>query len=186
MATSTGLQCASFNCYSYSYNIIDHVRVLTKISFLCFPQEQSERNAWCNLIKRRENKDGFRISKSTRVCEKHFLPEKIYRPPGDTRKRLIQGGRSALHPQNNFTFIKKHRKELLRPSPRKNVRVADCSEQQYDVQQDLFETDDNIQLDDSPVDFEKTTKGLTDNLRPMTLIILQKLSLKDRNIQLKS
>ena len=48
MAQSTGLQCASFNCYSYSYNFIDHVRVPTKISFFCFPQEQSERNAWCN------------------------------------------------------------------------------------------------------------------------------------------
>ena len=146
MATSTGLQCASFNCYSYSYNIIDHVRVLTKISFLCFPQEQSERNAWCNLIKRRENKDGFRISKSTRVCEKHFLPEKIYRPPGDTRKKLIHGVRLVLHPCNNFTFTEKHRKEPLRRSPRIKAKVADCSEQQYDVQQNLFETDDNIQL----------------------------------------
>ena len=172
MATSTGLQCASFNCYSYSYNIIDQVRVLTKISFLCFPQEQSERNAWCNLIKRRENKDGFRISKSTRVCEKHFLPEKIYRLPWGTQKRLIQGARQVLHPWNNFTFIEKHQKEPLRRSTRKKVKVAGCSEQQYDVPQGLFETDDNIQLDDSPVDFEKTTKGLTDNLRPMTLIIL--------------
>ena len=163
MAKSTGLQCASFNCYSYSYNFIDHVRVPTKISFFCFPQEQSERNAWCNLIKRRENKDGFRISKSTRVCEKHFLPEKIYRPPGRTRKILIQGARPVLHPWNNFTFIEKHRKEPQRRSPRKKVKVADCSEQQYDVQQqDLFETDDNIQLDDSPVDFEKKTKGLND------------------------
>ena len=158
MATSTGLQCASFNCYSYSYNIIDHVRVLTKISFLCFPQEQSERNAWCNLIKRRENKDGFR--------------KKIYRLPWGTQKRLIQGARQVLHPWNNFTFIEKHQKEPLRRSTRKKVKVAGCSEQQYDVPQGLFETDDNIQLDDSPVDFEKTTKGLTDNLRPMTLIIL--------------
>ena len=30
------------------------------------------------------------------------------------------------------------------------------------MQQHLFETDDNIELDDSPVDFEKTTLGLTD------------------------
>ena len=93
---------------------------------------------------------------------KHFLPEKIYRPPVGTRKRLIQGARPVLHPWNNFTFIEKHRKEPLRRSPRKKGKVADCSEQQYDVQQDLFETDDNIQLDDSPVDFEKTTKDLTD------------------------
>ena len=95
------------------------------------------------------------------MCE-NFLPKKIYRPPRCTRKRLIQGARPVLHPWNNFTFIEKHRKEPLRRSPRKNVKVADCSEQQYDVQQDLFETDGNIQLDDSPVDFEKTTKGLTD------------------------
>ena len=113
------------------------------------------------MIKRRENEDGFRITKSTRVCEKHFLPEKIYRPPGDTRKKLIHGVRLVLHPCNNFTFTEKHRNEPLRRSPRIKAKVADCSEQQYDVQQNLFETDDNIQLDDSPVDLEKTTKGLT-------------------------
>ena len=167
MAQSTGLQCASFNCYSYSYNFIDHVRVPTKNSFFCFPQEQSERDAWCYLIKRSENKDGFRISKSIRVCEKHFLPENICRPPGGTRKRLTQGAWLILHPWNNFKLIEKHRKEPLRWSPRKKVREADCSEQQDDVQQDLFDTDDNIQFDDSSVDFGKTTKGLTDNASQM-------------------
>ena len=69
---------------------------------------------------------------------------------------MIQRATPILHPWNNFTLIKKHRKEPLRRSPRKKVKIADCSEQQ-----DSFETDDNIQLDDSPVDFEQTTKGLT-------------------------
>ena len=69
--------------------------------------------------------------------EKHFLPEKMYRPPGGTQKRLIQGARPILHPWNNFTLIEKHRKELLRQSPRKKVKVADSSEQQYDVRQNL-------------------------------------------------
>ena len=127
-----------------------------------FSPRTVRKDAWCNLIKRRENKDGFRISKSTRVFENHFLPENIYGPPGGTRKRLIQGARPVLHPWNNFTFIEKHRKEPLRRSPRKKGKVADCSEQQYDVQQDLFEPDDNIHLDDSPVDFEKTTKDVID------------------------
>ena len=145
MAKSTGLQCASFNCCSYSYSFIDHVRVPTKISFFFSLQEQSESNAWCNLIKRKENEDGFRITKSTQVCEKHFLAEKIYRLPGGTRKKLIHGARPVLRPCNNFTFTEKHRKEPLRRSPRIKVKVADCSEQQYDMQQDLFETDGNIQ-----------------------------------------
>ena len=78
-----------------------------------------------------------------------------------TRKRLIHGARPILHPWNNFTSIEKHWKEPLRRSPRQKAKVADCSEQQG-VQQDLFDTDYNIQLDDSQVDFEKTTKGLTD------------------------
>ena len=77
-----------------------------------------------------EIKDGFRISKSTWVCEKYFLPEKIY-GPGVTRKRLIQGARQVLHSWNNFTFIEKHRKEPLRRSPRKIVKVADCTEQHW-------------------------------------------------------
>ena len=45
------------------------------------------------------------------------------------------------------------------------------------MQQDLFETDDNSQLDDSPVDFQKTTKGLTDKASQTN--DLSKLSLKD-------
>ena len=42
--------------------------------------------------------------------------------------------------------------------------MADCSQQQDDKQQDLCETDDNIRLDDSPVDFEKKQPrwGITD------------------------
>ena len=50
----------------------------------------------------------------------------------------------------------------MRQSPRKKAKVADCSSEQQDVQQDLFETDYNIQLDDLLVDFEETSKGITD------------------------
>ena len=131
MAKSTGLQCASFNCYSYSYNFTVHIRVPTKISFLCFPQDQLETNAWCNLIRQRENNDGFRISKSTQVYEKHFPPEKVYRPPGGTRKILIHGARPILQPWNNFNSVEKHRKDLFRRSSRKKANVADCREQQH-------------------------------------------------------
>ena len=73
MAKSTGLHVHDLTAIP----IIDHVWVPTKISFFCFPQDQSQRNAWSNLIKRRENKDSSRISKFTQVCEKHFLPETI-------------------------------------------------------------------------------------------------------------
>ena len=38
MTKSIGLQYASFNCYNYSYNFNDHIKVPTKISIFCFPQ----------------------------------------------------------------------------------------------------------------------------------------------------
>ena len=89
--------------------------------------------------------------------EKHFLSVKIYRLPSGIRKSLIQEARSILHPWNNFISFEKHQKKPSKRSPRKKVKMADCSQQQDDKQQDLCETDDNIRLDDSPVDFEKKT-----------------------------
>ena len=61
--------------------------------FFKFPEEPSEKTVWCNKIKRQDGKDGFRVNESTRVCEKHFESFKIYRPPGGTRWRLIDGTR---------------------------------------------------------------------------------------------
>ena len=87
--------------------------------------------------------------------EKHFLSVKIYRLPSGIRKSLIQEARSILHPWNNFISFEKHQKKPSKQSPRKKVKMADCRQQQDDKQQDLCETDDNIQLDDSPVDLKK-------------------------------
>ena len=56
---------------------------------------------------------------------------------------------------NNFISFEKHQKKPSKRSPRKKVKMAGCSQQQDDKQQDLCETDDNIRLGDSPVDFEK-------------------------------
>ena len=179
MAKLTGLQCASFNYYSSSYNFIDHVRVPTKISFFRFPQEQSERNAWCNLIKWRENKDGFRISKSLDCVRSIFSLKKFtdlldvlgkdwFREPAS----FIPLEQLYLHwKRNNFTFIERASETI---SKEESKGVADCSQQLHDVQQDLFETDDNIQLDDSlDCRFWKSNQGS------------YWLSLKDWNIQLK-
>ena len=67
----------------------------------------------------------------------------------------------------------------MRRSPRKTAKVADCIEQQDAAEQDLFETDESIQLDDSPVDFEKARVVVIMHIRPMTFMILKNLSLKD-------
>ena len=78
-------------------------------------------------------------SANSRECASNiFSLKKIYRPPGGTWRRLIQGAWPILHSWNNSTLIERHWKEPLRRSPMKKVKVADCSEQQYDAQQDLF------------------------------------------------
>ena len=141
------MQCALFNFYYYSYNFIDHSTVPTKISFFYFCRP-SDRNIWNNIIKRREYKDGFKIRKPTWGCEKLFPPAKIYSPSGGTWKRSIQETRPFLHYWKNFTSFQKYWKEPLRRSPRKNAKVPDCSdsEQQDDVQEDLFYTDNKFTL----------------------------------------
>ena len=129
MAKSNSLHCASFNFYSYSYSYIDHVRVPIKSSFLCFPQGQSERNAWGKLIKRRRNKDSINQQNQLKCVRSIFSLKKNYRPSGGTWKRMIQGARPTLNPWNSFTLIEEPRKKPLRWPPRKKVNV----------QQDLFE-----------------------------------------------
>lgn len=87
------------------------------------PADSSRRKLWCNLIKRHDGKDGFKITDSTRVCEKHFEPSLIYRAPGGTRKRLCDGAKPLLHTWNDFSMEKNKRSlPKQRPSPQKKMR----------------------------------------------------------------
>ena len=103
---SYGHQCAAFGCFNRSYAFEDGKWVPTGICCFKFPEEPSEKTVWCNKIKRQDGKDGFRVNESTRVCEKHFESCKIYRPPGGTRWRLIDGARPLLHGWNSLSLEK--------------------------------------------------------------------------------
>ena len=130
MAKSSGIQCAACGCFTYSYVFENGERVPSNISLFCFPDDAEERKVWCYLIKRQENKDGFKIGKSTRICEKHFPVYKSYKPPGGTRKKFMKGARPMLHPWNSFKEEQKLRKPpLIRYSPRKKKK----SEQQEET-----------------------------------------------------
>ena len=158
MAKSTGLQCASFNCYSCSYNFIDHVRVPTKISFFCFPKN-SQKGMLCVIWSNEERLKMVLESANPSIVWEAFSPWKKLQTSWRYSEKTDSVNQTSFTPLEQL-YLEKHRKEPLRRYPRKKVKVADCSEQQYDVQQqDLFETDDNIQLDDSPVDFEKKNQG---------------------------
>ena len=106
---------------------------LTSFVFLKISQKGMFGLFWSN---EERTKNSIRITETTPGFEKHFLPEKIYKPLRGTQKWLIQGARPILHPWNNFVSIEKHWKESMRPSPRRKAKVQDCSEQHDD---DVYE-----------------------------------------------
>ena len=79
---SLGKECAAYNCSSRSYYTENNERKPTENTFFHFPIEKFKIKDWCNLIKRQDGKDGFKVTKSTVVCSKHFLPSNIKRPSG--------------------------------------------------------------------------------------------------------
>ena len=100
-------------------------RKSSRISLFNFPRELSSRKLWCNLIKQQDGLDRFHIMKNTKICEKHFDVSVIYRPPGGTRKRLLDGAKPSLHSWNNFGVnVNKRKTPTTRPSPIKKCRVA--------------------------------------------------------------
>ena len=104
---SQGRQCAAVGCMSRQYSIVNGERVATGINFFSFPPlaDKSRILQWCNLIRRRNNCDGFVVNNNTKVCERHFPKEYLYKPPGGTRVRLLGQSKTILHSWNIFTDV---------------------------------------------------------------------------------
>ncbi|XP_065064833.1 uncharacterized protein LOC135691031 [Rhopilema esculentum] len=79
---SLGRECAAFGCSNTFYNSDG---VSTGIHFFKFPQKNPEKRLWCNLIKRIDGMDDFRVTDATCLCEEHFKDEDIKRNPSRWR-----------------------------------------------------------------------------------------------------
>ncbi|XP_065054824.1 uncharacterized protein LOC135683491 [Rhopilema esculentum] len=53
----------------------------TGLHFFAFPKSNPEKRGWCSLIKRIDGMDGFKVSSSTFLCEKHFTSADIKQNP---------------------------------------------------------------------------------------------------------
>ena len=89
---SFGRQCAAYGCYSYFYNSDGSQ---TGLHFFAFPKSNPEKRRWCSLIKRIDGMDGFKVSSSTFLCEKHFTSADIKRNPNHWR--LVPGAVPSLN-----------------------------------------------------------------------------------------
>lgn len=83
-----GKQCAAFGCVNSEYQ---RDGTSSGLRFFRFPNKTLWRKQWCNLIKRQQGRDGFFVTSNTVLCEEHFQPEDIYKPPGGSRSKLREG-----------------------------------------------------------------------------------------------
>ena len=70
------------------------------------------------VIKGRDNKDGFKVTKSAVVCCRHFLPSNLKKFSGGKGHSLKKGSRPMLQNWNNLkTNLTQRRKQpSLRPT----------------------------------------------------------------------
>ena len=84
---SRGKECAAAECSSFEFNS-DGSR--SGLHFFKFPTKNPAKTRWCNLIKRQDRRDSFRVSENT-ICEKHFRKHDIIKGVGGVRCRLRKG-----------------------------------------------------------------------------------------------
>ena len=96
---SLGRQCAAYGCYNTFYNTDGNP---SGLHFFRFPQKNPDKLRWCNFIKRIDGMDGFKVTSSTVLCEKHFTDADMKRNPGHWR--LVSGAVPSLNlPSSSIT-----------------------------------------------------------------------------------
>ena len=138
---SLGKQCAVWRCESRGLVEFEGSRISSALSFFSFPKDLKMKKIWCNRIKCQDGMYNFRVTKSTRVCEKHFADSDVYRPPGGVKKRLKDGAKPTLHENTSTNIIRIRKASVDRLSPIKKFRAAK-NEQTYESEN----TDDDVNV----------------------------------------
>ena len=89
-----GMYCCIPECGSSQYDRTMNKINIALFSFLNKEKKSAFCKSWCNEIqkfRRKSGKDGFTITKSTKVCELHFKPDEIKATLGWGIKTLITG-----------------------------------------------------------------------------------------------
>ncbi len=95
-----------FRCYNFHYK---KDGTPTGLHFFAFAQKNPRKNQWCNLIKRRDGLDGFKVTLHTVLCEEHFKASDIKKNP--LRWKLVADAAPSLklyvNPQTTTTQMKR-------------------------------------------------------------------------------
>ena len=144
---SRGRLCVSFGCNNYQYDIINGQRINNHRKYFEIPTETNLKNLWCKLMRREDGRDGFVVSKETRVCDAHFLPSAIVYGKLDRKA----DPKPILHSWNNFT-VKEPRRRLVRQVDVEDVADVPSTSEEMDVEM-VNVVDEVIDVDDA-VDFD--------------------------------
>ena len=181
---SLGKECAAYNCSSRSYYIQNNERKPTGNNFFHFPKEKFEIKDWCNLIKRQDGKDGFKVTKSTVVCSKHFLPSSINRPYGGTRHSLKKGSRPILHDWNNFgSNLRQARKQ---PAWRSIINITPAKKRKIFIDENKENNYSKILTPDI-IDFEMSSSKMKESINnPLETFDIENETLKKELVKVRS
>ena len=133
---SKGKECCAARCSNKEY-LNDGSK--SALHFFHIPknvlENKKQKEIWCNLIKRKDGKDGFVLSASSVICSAHFLKEDIKISLGTKRWNLITGAKPSI-----FEWTKPHTirkpptvRYPLQPVPQtENNTNASCTNSQSD------------------------------------------------------
>ena len=96
---SRGRECAAYGC-SNTFYCADGER--TENHFFKFPLKNPEKLQWCNLIKRQDGKDNFKVTNETYLCQAHFKDSDIRKNLNTWR--LNKGALPTLNVHQRFSI----------------------------------------------------------------------------------
>ena len=88
---TSGLQCSFYECQN-GYFCADGKRSM--FHFFRVPLKNPQKTIWCNKLGKVEGKDGFRVTKNTKVCHAHFNNEDVLKVPGGSRWNLREDAKA--------------------------------------------------------------------------------------------
>ena len=98
-----------------------NIELATCNKFFSLSRDKNEINAWCNLIKRQNGKDGFKVE--LEFVQNMFLSSEIYRPHGGMKFRPLANAMNNLNVWSYFHGWKMRKAATVKASPRKKCRT---------------------------------------------------------------
>ena len=101
------------------------------------------------MIKRCNNRDGFKVCGSTRLCEKHFETSFISKPPGGKNRILLTCATPVLYSWNDWKTLvpcskpPKERVAAVVTTVKDDITMDDSASVSYPEVMEIIEPDDD-------------------------------------------